>query len=273
MDEMCSLAIVRNPYSRMVSIYGYNRFGASESFPAFVRRWKKLMRPYLEDGEKEEWYTPCHLLPMFEFTHFNGKQLVQSVVKQEELKYLKTREGATSLSQKDSTVSDLPDLVRDALLGMPHANKRPTLQKWYDMYDQETMNLTHEMYQRDFSIFKYDTTIQQRPDLKPPRINRRSQLGSMKSDPFSRDSMMGPEGFRVSQIDLFGSVTSTVRKEMFRRASTSSMRQSLVEFNRDELLASMAGIRHISTLRESSRSSSMGDDSSGHSKMDEKKDD
>merc|ERR1719491_1286463 len=27
MDSMCSLAIVRNPYSRMVSIYGYNRFG------------------------------------------------------------------------------------------------------------------------------------------------------------------------------------------------------------------------------------------------------
>ena len=85
--------------------------------------------------------------------------------------------------------------------------------------------------------------------------------------------MMGPEGFRVSQMHLFGSVTSTVRKDMFRRASTSALRRSLVDFNRDELLASMAGIRHISTLRESSRSSSMGDDSSGHSKMDEKKDD
>jgi hypothetical protein len=26
-DNICSLAIVRNPYTRMVSIYGYNRFG------------------------------------------------------------------------------------------------------------------------------------------------------------------------------------------------------------------------------------------------------
>ena len=120
MDGMCSLAIVRNPYSRMVSIYGYNRFGESESFPTFVKRWKKLMKPYLEHGEKEEWYTPCHLLPMFEYTHHEGKQLVQSIVKQEELKLLKTREGVKDAIKADSSVSDLPDLVRDALLGMPH---------------------------------------------------------------------------------------------------------------------------------------------------------
>lgn len=257
MDEMCSLAIVRNPYSRMVSIYGYNRFGASESFPTFVRRWKKLMRPYMEDGEKEEWYTPCHLLPMFEFTHFNGKQLVQSVVKQEELKYLKTREGAGRLSETDSTVSDLPDLVRDALLGMPHANKRQTSQKWYDYYDQETMDLTHEMYHMDFAVFGYDTTIKERPDLKPPRKNRRSAFGAMKYDQFSRNSCMGLDGVRMSQAGLFGSVTSSMRKEMVRRASTSALKQSLVALNKDEIFASVAGIRNISTVREDSLELSM----------------
>ena len=73
MDNMRSLAIVRNPFSRMVSIYGYNRFGEGESFPVFLRRWKRLMRHYIEKGEKEEWYTPCHLLPMFEYTHHQGK--------------------------------------------------------------------------------------------------------------------------------------------------------------------------------------------------------
>lgn len=73
MDNMCSLAIVRNPYSRMVSIYGYNRFGERESFPVFLKRWKKLMRHYTEKGEKEEWMTPCHCLPMFEYTHHEGK--------------------------------------------------------------------------------------------------------------------------------------------------------------------------------------------------------
>lgn len=47
-----------------------------------------------------------------------GKQIVQSVVKQEELKLLKTMDGAKEAVKQDNTISDLPDLVRDALLGM-----------------------------------------------------------------------------------------------------------------------------------------------------------
>lgn len=251
MDGMCSLAIVRNPYSRMFSIYGYNRFGEGESFPTFCRRWKKLMRHYMERGEKEEWYTPCHLLPMFEYTHFNGKQLVQSIVKQEELKLLKTKEGAQEAMKIDNSVSDLPDLVRDALLGMPHTNARKTAKKWYDYFDQETMDLTHEMYNMDFEVFGYPTAIKERPDLKPPRKNRRSQLGAMKiAGSWSRDSFMNSSGMRVSQANLFGSVKSSQRKEMYRRASTTTLKQSLVSMNKDEILASIAGLRHISTVGE-----------------------
>lgn len=43
---------------------------------------------------------------------------MQSVVKQEELKLLKTMDGAKEAVKQDNTISDLPDLVRDALLGM-----------------------------------------------------------------------------------------------------------------------------------------------------------
>lgn len=50
--------------------------------------------------------------------HMIGKQIVQSVVKQEELKLLKTRDGAKEAMKQDNTISDLPDLVRDALVGM-----------------------------------------------------------------------------------------------------------------------------------------------------------
>lgn len=243
MDNMCSLAIVRNPYSRMVSIYGYNRFGEGESFPAFIRRWKKLMKHYLERGEKEEWYTPCHLLPMFEYTHYNGKQLVQSIVKQEELKLLKTKEGAQEAVKVDSSVSDLPDLVRDALLGMPHTNSRKTKMKWYDFYDQETLELTYEMYGMDFKVFGYSSAIPERPDLMPPCQDRRSQLSASKFDEWSRNSYVNNSGRRVSQVNLLGSVKSSVRQDMSRRASMRSLKDSLVHLNKDEILAKVAGQR------------------------------
>ena len=238
MDNMCSLAIVRNPYSRMVSIYGYNRFGESESFPTFVRRWKKLMGPYLDRGEKEEWYTPCHLLPMFEYTHHEGKQIVQSIVKQEELKFLKTKEGAAKAVAVDSTVADLPDIVRDALLGMPHTNKRSTGMKWYEYYDQETMDLTYQMYRHDFTVFGYDRGIAQRPDLTAPRKNRRDDM-QFKFGQMSRNSFLGADGMRVSQAKLFGSVTMSVRADSQMRRQ--SLKSSLIRLNKDELLGSIVG--------------------------------
>ena len=170
METVCSLAIVRNPYARMVSLYHYNRFGRWESFEHFVEDWhKRVFKPYRERGELEEWYTPCHAIPMYEFTHCHGKQLVRSIVKQEELKYLKTVEGTPRAVERDSTVADLPDVVRKALLGMPHTNQRKTVMKWYEYYDQRTLDLVYDMYAKDFVVFKYSPVLEQRPDLKEPQ--------------------------------------------------------------------------------------------------------
>jgi len=222
-EEVSSFAIVRNPYARMVSLYMYNRFGPWESFSHFVRSWyNETIKDYREHGEMEEWYIPCHAIPQFEFTHdANGtKQLVYSVVKQEELKYLKKIpssvgdhhkntgvDAAKNTEAKDeihddahsdigdvnsvhdsskewsvaemattnfaSSIRCLPGPVSRALLEMPHENKRKTKTPWYEHYDQETLNLTYEMYHRDFEIFGYDIVMEQRPDLErpPPIIN------------------------------------------------------------------------------------------------------
>jgi len=170
MTNCCTMAIVRNPYSRMVSIYKYNRFGSLESFPAFVEDWyNRMTKPYRETGELEEWWTPCHTIPQFEFTHHKGTQLVRSIVKQEELKFLKTEEGEQKAVEQDSSVSNLPPLVRSALLGMPHKNARSSAsKKWYDYYDQRTLDLVHEMYEKDFTVFNYSPILSERPDLDPP---------------------------------------------------------------------------------------------------------
>lgn len=241
-QEVSSLAIIRNPYARMVSIYMYNRFGPWESFSHFVRSWYGCTaRDYREGGKKEEWYTPCHAIPQFEYTHdANGtKRLVRSVVKQEELKYLKQISSGAAVAHRESvggsgvtiatkmsddcdddnddgcdeyrngdsgsdnnnddddtnsicsrsssmssfdvcsseelaglddfaSIRGLPDIIRTALLGMPHDNKRKTKTPWYDYYDQETLNLTYQMYHRDFEVFDYSVVLEQRPDLEMP---------------------------------------------------------------------------------------------------------
>lgn len=175
-EQVCTMAIVRNPYSRMVSIYNYNKFGQCESFSHFVKSWhRSMIKHYRESGEMDEWYTPCHAIPQFEFTHFQGKQMVQSIVKQEELKYLKTKQDTPEAIAKDSSVVDLPEPVLNALLGMPHTNARKTNKKWFEYYDQETLDLAYEMYQHDFDVFEYPAALDQRPDLQPPALYRKQQ--------------------------------------------------------------------------------------------------
>jgi hypothetical protein len=97
-----------------------------------------------------------------------GKQLVRKAVQQEELKFLKTTLDTPKAIQQDSTVADLPDLVRQALLGMPHTNSRTTSKKWLEYYTQESLDRTYEMYQHDFEVFGYSPIMTQRPDLQPP---------------------------------------------------------------------------------------------------------
>mmetsp|Transcript_67841 Transcript_67841/g.102318 ORF Transcript_67841/g.102318 Transcript_67841/m.102318 type:complete len:244 (+) Transcript_67841:70-801(+) len=165
-----TLAIVRNPYSRMVSIYMYNRFGPLESFDHFIRSWYyRTSKHYRTTGNTSEWHTPCHVFPQYEYTHIDGKQVVRSVVKQEELKLLKFKETSSAREQTNqSSVSDLPKIAREALLGMPHDNKRKTKEPWWDYYTQETLDLTYQLYARDFEIFGYSPVMEQRPDLRSP---------------------------------------------------------------------------------------------------------
>ena len=53
----------------------------------------------------------------------------------------------------------------------------------------------------------------------------------------------GVSGRRVSQSGLFASVKANVKESMNRRSSTSALRQSLHQLDKDELLAWIAGER------------------------------
>lgn len=190
LEETTTMAIVRNPYSRMVSIYNYNKFGNAESFQTFVQDWyARMTKPYRETGELDEWYTPCHTIPQFEFTHdARGNEMVQCIIKQEDLKLLKKNRHKEGISNKDdehdddnddeeagrtntkSSVSNLPDIVSKALLDMPHTNSRAGGKKWHEYYTQETLDLVYEMYQTDFEVFGYSPLLEQRSDLQAPKL-------------------------------------------------------------------------------------------------------
>ncbi len=96
----------------------------------------------------------------------------------------------------------------------PHANSRKTGQKWWDFYDQETMELTLDMYAIDFAVFGYERSIEQRPDLVPPKKDRGIMMNMSKFNKFSRNSLRDSSGARVSQRGLFSSVRSSVRNDL-----------------------------------------------------------
>eukprot|EP00586_Coscinodiscus_wailesii_P011272 CAMPEP_0172501300 /NCGR_PEP_ID=MMETSP1066-20121228/148138_1 /TAXON_ID=671091 /ORGANISM="Coscinodiscus wailesii, Strain CCMP2513" /LENGTH=232 /DNA_ID=CAMNT_0013275997 /DNA_START=670 /DNA_END=1368 /DNA_ORIENTATION=+ len=164
------MSLVRNPYSRMVSLYLYNRFGPYESFDHFIRQWHDdVMYYYRKQRLCDDHYTPSHALPQVEMTHYKGKQLVQCIIKSEEVKYL----SSNSVDEKEfleqhPDLRELPPVVREAFNGLPHVNARKYSKKWWDYYNQDTLNTVYALYETDFYVFGYSATIEQRPDLKSP---------------------------------------------------------------------------------------------------------
>ncbi len=111
------------------------------------------------------------------------------------------------------------------------------------------MELTLEMYEMDFTVFGYERSIEQRPDLVPPKMDRGTIMKMSKFDGFSRNSMRDSNGARVSQRGLFSSVRSSVRKDA-ESARSVTLKQSLMEGDVDELLGALVRFRYCSEVVE-----------------------
>jgi hypothetical protein len=160
------LSIVRNPYSRMVSVFHFSRFGQLESFEHFVREWRARLQIQREEGNTGDRHVFCHVLSQRTFTHDGDIQLVPWIVRGEEL----PRDDLSAAALRPALGSDpLPEHVRAALRDLPHTNGRSagSSERWWQLYTQETMDLVLEMYWEDFETFGYSRAIEQRPDLVP----------------------------------------------------------------------------------------------------------
>jgi len=111
------------------------------------------------------------------------------------------------------------------------------------------MELTLELYEMDFAVFGYERSIEKRPDLVPPKKDRRSIMKTSKFDRFSRNSLRDATGARVSQRGLFSSVRSSVRMDA-KSARSRTLRQSLIEGDTDELLGALVRFRYCSEVDE-----------------------
>jgi hypothetical protein len=176
-----NFTIVRNPFSRMVSLYMYNRFGQLESFEHFVEAWHTKWLRYKALGSTEERDVYCHVLPQHEYTHMAGRQLVMTVIKQEDLKEIVSAGGgpcfsAASARDVESGAAaralhgSVPQRIVQVLQSMPHTNRRQREKPWQDYYNARTLQLVIEMYRADFELFGYPVTVPGRPDLDEPAL-------------------------------------------------------------------------------------------------------
>ena len=188
--RVSSFAIVRNPYARMVSVYMYNRLGRCESFPVYIRRCYSAYLKLCAKGQwgtlrgSGEWGVFCHRLPAHAFTHDREKQLVGHVVRMEEIALLSPQHGgdraaAPRILHREPKQSELPPVVRRAILGMLRTNARPLQKAWQEYYDADTAALVLEMYKRDFELFGYPTAVPAPPAVAADGSPRKSSCAAV----------------------------------------------------------------------------------------------
>jgi len=148
-DRYFKFSVVRNPFSRLISVYNYNRNLANRhgSFEAFVLALKTA---YDVDNQ----YSSGHPTAQYCYTQIDGEDVCDLVLHVEKLpKAFKAVQRATNLRR---------DLI--------HANKSHGLD-WdrkptHQSYSHEMRIALLEVYQKDFELFGYNESPKK---LKPIR--------------------------------------------------------------------------------------------------------
>lgn len=147
-DLKTAFAVVRNPYTRMVSLYHYNKTNPFQSFKSFVKQWKRKL-----DNKSDGSY--CHILPQVDFILYgeDNELKVRNIIKHEELHLICQ---GTIFGEYTHSISDK---VVELLKELPRTNGRSSSKHWSKYYDQETKIMVDEMYHDDFVLLGYPKII------------------------------------------------------------------------------------------------------------------
>lgn len=160
-DNYFKFAFVRNPWSRMVSIYKYLGFNKKYDFKKF------LLEEFNSRAFRNKYWIV--VVPQNEFLYADdGNLLVDYVGKFESLQndfdIVCKKIGLPSTllphvnESKDSFVSLSlnPKNVARNLLASIRAKNIPCYGKYQDYYDDESINFVAKLYKKDIELFEYD---------------------------------------------------------------------------------------------------------------------
>lgn len=133
-------AIVRNPFTRMISAYFYLYDQNQElygDFPDYVRRLPEL-------ANHPEKLRGSHHIAQIHYTHIDGEQIVDFVGKFEDLDTT-----IAELNDRLGLQATLPRVNTSRHQAYPEKDKRA-------LYDDETIAIIRDVYKDDFETYGYD---------------------------------------------------------------------------------------------------------------------
>lgn len=145
-------AFVRNPWSRLVSHYKYNKFYSLYSFNHFVK--KKFLKNFYG---KDHWF----LKPQYDFVYSSdGKLLVDYIGKfealQKDFSRVATELGLHEAILPHVNISRANNLDRIfSKIFFLKANFFDNKQDYVDYYDDESQKIVSKIYIKDIETFEY----------------------------------------------------------------------------------------------------------------------
>lgn len=161
-DEYFKFSFVRNPWSRMVSIYKYLGYHNEQHFKMFVfgdfvntvfRKKHWLVGPQHEFVYSRDGQLLVDKLGRFEDIQSDFGAVCREIgIPDVKLPHVNSSKSKAVGSAHDGFTHRLKRIIKT----IGGAGKIPDYQNYQEYYDQETIDMVGKIYSKDIDLFKYD---------------------------------------------------------------------------------------------------------------------